>query len=203
MLQFCNIFSDKKVMLFLKAYHFDRVNVRKYENFLDCIFDWLYLLNFNNFNGFWELLVPSHFLISKIEKYRKFTTATILEKFQISNVVQKYVRECILSQKIRHDLVLKKKEIWKRQHFKNNFSFFKNSLERYHLIIVIAVYWSALFFIFFKILCKSRFLRCPIFCMVTFQSHFRIKNYILLHRNNSYSIKVDLSIFFSYYIRFH
>ena len=49
MLQFCNIFSDKKVMLFLKAYHFDRVNVRKYENFLDCIFDWLYQLNFNNF----------------------------------------------------------------------------------------------------------------------------------------------------------
>ena len=45
------------------------------------------------------MLVPSHFLISKIEKYRKFTTATILEKFQISNVVQKYVRECILSQK--------------------------------------------------------------------------------------------------------
>ena len=75
------------------------------------------------------MLVPSHFLISKIEKYRKFTTATILEKFQISNVVQKYVRECILSQKIRHDLVLKKKKFGRDNTSKTTFLFLKIALK--------------------------------------------------------------------------
>ena len=75
-------------------------------------------------------MVPSHFLISKIEKYRKFTTATILEKFQISNVVQKYVRECILSQKKNSTWPsLKKKKFGRDNTSKTTFLFLKKALK--------------------------------------------------------------------------